>query len=455
MPYFRLRHGWLTLALIFGCTDEAPRSAPMGQDLFDASAPGPGVGMVSDRLPLPAGCVEDWKTPPASLSCTGLYSSPIHKQVHPEVREFMPADQLWTDDAEKRRWIWLPPGSVIDTSDLNEWTFPVGTKTWKEFKRDGKRIETRLFHKVKQDDGERWIWASYLWNADETQADFTWGGLDVPALTGAPHYIPKSEECTTCHNGRTDRLLGFEAALLGLPGAQGVSLSSLIADKRLSHPPSRSDYSIPDDGTGLAAPVVSWLHVNCGVSCHNDNARSKAAASGQFLRIDARKLEALTPVTEWNTLQTTIHRTAVTTFVGSVRIVPGAPERSLLLRLASLRGSADQMPPLGTRVVDQAPLDRLRTWIVRLGDGGLGAPPLMDAGVPSLEQPDAGASNISDDATVADAEMIDAESSPVPDASMADAAPIEAADTGVSVRFDASAPELPDTDVPEAAIPGV
>ena len=31
---------------------------------------------------------------------------------------------------------------------MDEWHFPVGTKVWKEFSRDGKRLETRLFWKT-------------------------------------------------------------------------------------------------------------------------------------------------------------------------------------------------------------------------------------------------------------------------------------------------------------------
>ena len=41
---------------------------------------------------------------------------------------FLPRWQLWSDEAVKRRWIWLPPGSTIDTTNMDHWKFPVGTK---------------------------------------------------------------------------------------------------------------------------------------------------------------------------------------------------------------------------------------------------------------------------------------------------------------------------------------
>jgi hypothetical protein len=233
-------------------------------------------------------------------------------------------------------------------------------------------------------------------------------------------------------------LLGVEAVLLGLPGAQGVSLSSLVADKRLSHPPARSEYVIPDDGTGLAAPVVSWLHVNCGVSCHNENPNSKAGPSGQFLRIDARQVEALTPLREWNTLKTTLNQQVVATYFGAIRIVPGAPDKSLLVRLASALGTLDQMPPLGTRVVDPEPLARVRAWIARLDHGGAdldaGAPPRVDAGGPIVEPTDAGSTSTND----AEAPSVDAETTD------ADAGVSE---TDASEIVDAGLPELTDAGV--------
>ncbi len=45
-------------------------------------------------------------------------------------------------------WVYLPPGATIDTSNMDEWTFPVGTKFWKEFVVAGVLTETRLLHKV-------------------------------------------------------------------------------------------------------------------------------------------------------------------------------------------------------------------------------------------------------------------------------------------------------------------
>ena len=82
---------------------------------------------------------------PDDLACTGLYADFAAKSAAPNVRAYAPGAPVWSDGADKSRWVYLPAGTKIDTSRMDEWTFPNGTKIWKEFRLGGKRIETRLF----------------------------------------------------------------------------------------------------------------------------------------------------------------------------------------------------------------------------------------------------------------------------------------------------------------------
>ena len=50
---------------------------------------------------------------PASLAETGLYADGQVGRIAPGVRAFSPQYPLWSDGAVKRRWIWLPPGTMI------------------------------------------------------------------------------------------------------------------------------------------------------------------------------------------------------------------------------------------------------------------------------------------------------------------------------------------------------
>src|SRR5690242_19885860 len=65
---------------------------------------------------------------PERLSLTGLYERGASGALSPGVRRYRPRFELWSDGASKQRWILLPPGAQIDTSDQDSWQLPVGTK---------------------------------------------------------------------------------------------------------------------------------------------------------------------------------------------------------------------------------------------------------------------------------------------------------------------------------------
>src|SRR5215468_4178494 len=110
---------------------------------------------------------------PRLLSQTGLA---VSGQQPPTIHRYTPRYQLWSDGAEKRRWLFLPEGAQIDTSVPDDWRFPRGTKLWKEFTRDGVRVETRILYKH-GDGRDDWSIAAYLWRNDQTDAELLPTGL--------------------------------------------------------------------------------------------------------------------------------------------------------------------------------------------------------------------------------------------------------------------------------------
>ena len=84
------------------------------------------------------------ETAPARLIDTGLYAAGHPGEIDPRNRPFAPQYPLWTDGATKRRWVYLPPGAPIDARDAAEWQFPAGTRFWKEFSFNGRKVETRM-----------------------------------------------------------------------------------------------------------------------------------------------------------------------------------------------------------------------------------------------------------------------------------------------------------------------
>ena len=169
-----------------------------------------------------AGCPTDGAIPD-DLSCTGLYTDWATKTVSPTAVPYTPGLVFWSDGAQKQRWIYLPPGAQIDTTDMDDWVFPVGTKIWKSFALAGVTVETRLIWK--QDGG--WVFLDYRWAADGSSAP----RLDTGEtnVNGTTYEIPATSICPDCHGGRADDVLGVDLLGLGVGGAQGVTLATLAA----------------------------------------------------------------------------------------------------------------------------------------------------------------------------------------------------------------------------------
>jgi hypothetical protein len=327
--------------------------------------------------------------PPTTLRCTGLYADIMTKEIAIGVRAYAPAVPLWADYAEKQRWISLPPGMAIDATDPNEWVFPVGTKVWKEFSRDGERVETRFFQKAQSG---FWVRTTYAWNADKTDATVSAGGDMAWASDGSIYHIPTPDECDQCHGGRTDRLLGFEQVSLGLAGASGLTVAELVAQQLIDPVPSLTNLTLGDDGTGVAAAPLEWLHINCGTTCHNDNANSAGYGASLRLRLDPTLLDGRASV-NFATRTTTLGRPATDpSWSGQARIEPGDSTSSLLVQLITNRGTDNpvhnQMPPIATRLVDPSDTQAIIDWIRKMpplaSDGG------PDSGDATSGPPDAG-----------------------------------------------------------------
>jgi hypothetical protein len=286
---------------------------------------------------------------PMRLSETGLFADVPSETLGPAVLAYTPRFALWSDGAEKRRWIALPDGATIDTSDMDDWIFPEGTRFWKEFTRDGVRVETRVLEKIGPGDAD-WIGAAYMWNEDQSDALLTPGGAEN--ASGTAHDVPDASRCMGCHGGRRSRVLGFSIIQLAWDEPSGVELAMLVSENRLTAPPA-SEATVPGDETERAA--LGYIHANCS-HCHNqarpenDGSRCYDPYRDFDLRLTFDRLSSAG--------DTLTYRTAV----GGV-IDPGDPDGSRLIRLVSRRGDGLHMPPLATEEVDQTAVDLLRRWI--------------------------------------------------------------------------------------------
>jgi hypothetical protein len=373
-------HGWIVAfaAFALACSSEnasttqlASDAAPSDGAIADASAmDGTAMDEAPPDSPPPidaagdAGAIDCGVGPqgePTDLRCTGLYSDWDSKTVSSGATQYDPGLHLWSDGADKTRWIDLPANTTIDTSDMDEWVFPTGTKVWKEFVLGGHRIETRLLWKQT---AAAWYMTTYRWSADESSATELVSG--ATNADGNGYEIPSQGQCHTCHNGRQDVLLGFEAVSMSSPGASGMSMSTLVANGLLTAPPT-APITIPGSPTAVAA--LGYLHMNCGTSCHNAGS-GDAYATGLFMRLLVAEL-ATGQVTNTDTYITAVNKMSHFTIPGDAgptyRLAPhSAQTSSVYYRMSQRDLSQDagtQMPPVDSHKVDEAGTAVIRAWI--------------------------------------------------------------------------------------------
>jgi cytochrome c553 len=291
---------------------------------------------------------------PSTLDRTGLYTAPTGEVLALGVHEFRPRFPLYTDDATKRRFVYLPPGTKIDTSDPDFWVFPTGAKLWKEFTRDGTRVETRYLERRKN--GSFWR-VAYQWNDAQTEAVAV--PLGEQNASGTQHDIPSSEICSECHGRTPGEVLGFSQIQLGFD-SELFDLADLVAGNLLTNPPASPVIALP--GSQVDQDALGYLHSNCG-TCHN---ASKALARVDMelrLMLDQLGTVGDTPVakTAFGVMSSLPVEDGVPG--ATMRIVPGSADTSAAYLRMNSRGELYSMPPLGTELIHTAGSATLKSWI--------------------------------------------------------------------------------------------
>ncbi|MBX3191694.1 MAG: PQQ-dependent sugar dehydrogenase [Labilithrix sp.] len=265
--------------------------------------------------------------------------------------------QLWSDGAEKDRFIALPDGAKITVRDDGDFDFPNGTVLVKTFSIGGKKIETRLL--VRHDDGG-WAGYTYEWLDDESDAVFLPGSKRKTVGSQTWHY-PSRGECVRCHTEPAGRSLGLE-----LPQLNGdftyVSTNRIsnqlktlehidMFDKPLGKPVEQIA-AYPDPlGTGpVEGRARAYLHANCS-HCHRENGGGR----GNMVLTFATSLK--------DTVTCNVDPEAGDLGIaGAKLIVPGDPAKSLLSVRPHALG-ANRMPPIASSLVDTQGVAVLDDWI--------------------------------------------------------------------------------------------
>ena len=337
-------------------------------ELIDPIASWPGLrNGASDAPPILDGVGGDGSgvdaTPAAFLlSNQELYSDIATKAIAADLIEYTPEFQLWSDGAVKRRWLRLPDGAQIDTSNPDHWVFPVGATLYKEFAApDGTLLETRMIRRLTDGDDLRvdYFFGSFVWNEDESEATLApTGARDV---RGTQHDAPSQGQCFKCHRGETGGVLGFSAVQLAstsLADHEGDGLLTTAIPRPIGPP-----------GTAADRAALGTLHANCG-HCHNPLGEGAEFAPDMALRIAVA--DGAATVGQTDIVQSTCNHT-FQYYDGPVgvdfRLVPGDAAASGIAFRASQRGNGDAMPPTGTDQIDATGTAALNAWIEAMVDG--------------------------------------------------------------------------------------
>jgi uncharacterized repeat protein (TIGR03806 family) len=337
---------------------------------------------------------------PHKLSETGLFTSTKDNQPAKGLIPYSVNAPLWSDGAEKERFIALPGNSQIEFDvvvyphgptypDLG-WRFPDGTVLVKTFAMEmekGKpestrRLETRIlqYRKMPGNDDEYgaqyWFGYTYLWNDDQTDAELApAAGVDRkltikdPAAPGGRReqtwHFPSRAECTLCHTMAAKYILGVTTLQMnkdhdygGTRANQLVVLEKLgVFKDKLPNPPVElprlADYQ--DAKQDLHLRARSYLHANCA-HCH----RKWGGGNAEF------ELHASIPLTQTKAVNT-LPGQGLFNLKDPRIITPGDPTRSMILHRMQLT-TLGRMPHVASKVVDEGGVKLVREWLSKLKD---------------------------------------------------------------------------------------
>ena len=293
---------------------------------------------------------------PRSLSDFGFFADGARQVPAQGVHAYALNTPLWSDGAEKLRFIYLPEGTQLAAAGDGLLKFPVGAAIIKTFafgEGEARRlIETRvLLHRA-----NGWVALPYRWNAEQTEASLALAGgrldLVTPAGEAISYAIPNKNQCKTCHSKDGEVIpIGPKARNLS-----GEWLGQMVQRGALDRVPDGAG-SLPDwrtHATGPAAPLArAYLDVNCA-HCHQPG--GGASNSGLDLRWEQSDAHALG-----------IFKRPVAAGRGAggheFSVLPGQPDKSILLFRMDSAEPGVAMPELGKASVDKDGAAVVRRWI--------------------------------------------------------------------------------------------
>ncbi|MCC6460191.1 MAG: hypothetical protein IT260_06955 [Saprospiraceae bacterium] len=316
------------------------------------------------------------EAPKTKLSDYGFFTGPM-AQLQPAERVF-PYEvnaPLFSDYAEKKRFLSLPAGASMGYRDSAAFDLPAGAVIIKNFiytidarhPEKGRRIvETRLLLR----DAKGWKALEYIWNDEQTDATLDVAGASFPLnwvdeqgkKQQIQYVAPNLNQCKGCHSYDGQFVpIGVSARQLNrvedgenqLVRWQRLGYLELPAAFDPALAPRLTDYRSELATAGAERSARAYLDANCG-HCHNPH--GPASTSGMFLDIYEQRPERLG-----------VNKTPVAAGRGSGNrkfgLVPGKPEESILVYRMEHDDPGIRMPELGRQLEHREGVDLIKAWI--------------------------------------------------------------------------------------------
>ena len=315
------------------------------------------------------------KTPAATLDAYNLFLDAGARTPNAGLTPYGLNTPLFSDYAEKQRYLYLPPGASAKYRKTGALDLPVGAvlvKTFAypaDFRRPNEKvrfIETRLLIHRKAG----WTALAYVWNEDQTQAVLKRAGkrLDVDFIDAkgearhVDYHVPNQNQCKECHS-TSGRLIPIGPKARNLNGDYAYAEG---AENQLAHwtrtgiltgapaPAAAPRTAVwTDEHESLDARARAYLDGNCG-HCHNP--KGAASNSGLFLDLEEQRAVARG-----------VGKRPVAAGRGSggllFDIAPGDPAGSILVHRMESTEPGVMMPELGRATTHEEGIALVRAWI--------------------------------------------------------------------------------------------
>jgi uncharacterized repeat protein (TIGR03806 family) len=318
------------------------------------------------------------ETPAPSLDAYRLFTDDCGRHPNAGLTPYALNTPLFSDYAEKTRYLYLPPGTKARYRATGALDLPVGATLVKtfaypaDFRRPDEKVrflETRLLIHRKAG----WTALTYVWNAEQTHAVLKRAGarLDVSFVDAhgverqVDYAVPNANQCKECHSlSKRIAPIGVKARNLN-----GVFPYATGPENQLAHwtrtgvlqgapAPEKAPRTAVWDNPAepLEARGRAYLDGNCA-HCHN--ARGMASNSGLFLDLE-----------ETNPALIGVGKRPVAAGRGSggleFAIAPGQPDASILVHRMASTEPGVMMPELGRSLVHEEGLALVRDYIAKM-----------------------------------------------------------------------------------------